>query len=141
MQYSGLFGRYRANLPAPSLPNGVWGNLFVRSPGTGLDVSVILFPAVAIERKCLTERLRPQPNGNCRHRRHVRPLVSQVPSYDAGDPDVAVDSRGPGAPKPKFRSQFPKKSSRYDEKTKISSVNTSEAGFGVIQRLKTCDWG
>jgi hypothetical protein len=73
----------------------------------------------------LTERLEPQPNGDCRHRRHVRPWVSQVPSYYAGDPDVAPGFQGQAATKLKFRSQFPKKSSRQDKNFRDSSTDPS----------------
>ncbi len=38
------------------------------------------------------ERLEPQPNGDCRHRRHARPWVSQVPSFYAGDSDLLLPS-------------------------------------------------
>jgi glutamate racemase len=72
--------------------------------------------------KRYTERLEPQPNGDCRRRRHVRPWASQGPSYYAGGPDVAPGFLAPAATKPKSRSRFPKKSSLYDKKTTISST-------------------
>jgi hypothetical protein len=77
-----------------------------------------------IQRAVFTERLEPQPNGDCRRRRHVRPWASQVPWYYAGGPDVAPGFLTWGATKPKSRSRFPKKSSRYDTKMRISSTET-----------------
>ncbi len=73
-----------------------------------------------------TERLEPQPNGDCRHRLNAQPRVSQVPSHDAGNPDVAPGSKPPEATKPKFGSQFPKESSQYDKKTRIGSTERLE---------------
>ncbi len=67
-------------------------------------------------------RLEPQPNGDCRHRRHVRPWVSLVPSCCAGNTDVVPGAQTPSATKSKFRSRYPKKSSWYDKKMRISST-------------------
>jgi hypothetical protein len=79
-----------------------------------------------------TERLEPQPNGDCRRRRHVRPWVSQVPWYCAGGPDVARGFLAPGATKPRSRSRFPKsreaRDSRYDKKMRISSTEEPKRG-------------
>ena len=75
-----------------------------------------------------TERLEPQPNGDCRHLRHARAGVSHVQSYYARDPDVALSTQTPGVTKPKFRSLFPKRSSRFGKKMRISSAEKEMPG-------------
>jgi hypothetical protein len=89
------------------------------------------------------ERLEPQPNGDCRRRRHVRPWVSQVPWYYAEGPDVARGFLAPGATKPKSGSRFPKsreaRDSRYDKKMRISSAEAiSATGLSPLAASSQC---
>ncbi len=72
------------------------------------------------------ERLEPQPNGDCRHRRHARAWVSQVPSYYAGDPHDVSGLLAPGVLKPQSRRRFAKDSSRYDKKMRITTREIKE---------------
>ncbi len=71
------------------------------------------------------ERLEPQPNGDCRHRCHVRPWVSQVSSYDAGDPDVTPDSQTPRATNRNSGADFQRN----------SSGTTRERALGVEENI------
>ena len=80
----------------------------------------------------VTERLEPQPDGDCRHCRHERSWVWQVPSCYAGDPDVAPGIQTPSATAPNFRSQFSRNSSRQDKNFRDSSTDVLDTVAGAV---------